>query len=327
MFKRFWGKKELVAATLLSGLLILLLSNILWKVEITGVPTDIEKKITKELNNSGIHPGAWTFSMDSPSDIQQNLLKHIPELLWVGVEKMGTTIRLEGVEKIVVKKEPVSGPRDLVATKKGIIKKMYVSKGRPLVYVNDYVEPGEVLVSGNLRENENVDEEKEKKQSPVLVSAEGEVIARTWYEIHATIPLKTTQEILTGEQETKYYMQLADFRLPVWHFLNPDFEEIQVDNEKKPIYFFKWKLPISIVESVINEKKSKQISHTKKEAIQIGVEQARRQLQMQLPKGAKIISEKILHDSVDHGKVKIALYVTVEENIAQAEAIHPKKEE
>ncbi|MDY0405536.1 sporulation protein YqfD [Virgibacillus sp. 179-BFC.A HS] len=160
------GKKELVAATLLSGLLILLLSNILWKVEITGVPTDIEKKITKELNNSGIHPGAWTFSMDSPSDIQQNLLKHIPELLWVGVEKMGTTIRLEGVEKIVVKKEPVSGPRDLVATKKGIIKKMYVSKGRPLVYVNDYVEPGEVLVSGNLRENENVDEEKEKNNRP-----------------------------------------------------------------------------------------------------------------------------------------------------------------
>ncbi|MDY0396719.1 sporulation protein YqfD [Virgibacillus halophilus] len=93
-----------MAATLLSGLLILLLSNIVWKVEITGVPIDIEKKIAKELNNYGIHPGAWTFSLEPASDIQQDLLRDIPELLWVGVEKMGTTFHLEGVEKIVVKK-------------------------------------------------------------------------------------------------------------------------------------------------------------------------------------------------------------------------------
>lgn len=324
---RFLGRKEWVASALLSAFLILVLSNILWKVEISGVPVDIEKKIVKELDNYGIHPGTWTFSMESPSEIQQNLLRDIPELLWVGVEKMGTTFRLEGVEKIVVKKEPVTGPRNLVANKKGIIKKMYVSKGRPLVYINDFVEPGDVLVSGNLLENtDNNKDEKKKGKKPVLVSAEGEVIAKTWYEVDVTVPLKGSKEELTGQQERKYYLQLADFRLPVWHFGSPDFKKMQVDNDKKPLYFLKWKLPVSLVESVLNEKRSKHVSYTREEAMKIGLTQAKHQLQIQLPEDAKIISEKVLHESIDHGKVKLTIYMTVEENIAEAKAINGKNE-
>ncbi|MDY0396717.1 sporulation protein YqfD [Virgibacillus halophilus] len=96
---------------------------------------------------------------------------------------------------------------------------------------------------------------------------------------------------------------------------------MQVDNDKKPIYFFNWKLPVSFVESVLNEKRSKHVSHTKSEAMKIGVNQAKHQLRMQLPEGAKIISEKILHESTDHGKVKLTIYMTVEENIVQTQAI------
>ncbi|MDY0396718.1 sporulation protein YqfD [Virgibacillus halophilus] len=102
---------------------------------------------------------------------------------------------------------------------------MYVSKGRPLVYVNDFVEPGDVLVSGNLQENNSDKKAKQSEKSPILVSAEGEVIAKTWYEVNVTVPMKTSKEELTGQQERKYYLQLADFQMPVWHFGSPDFEK------------------------------------------------------------------------------------------------------
>src|SRR5690606_10507193 len=127
---------------------------VIWKVQVTGVPKEVEDKIVAQLNEYGIHPGAWMLTIDSPKEIQQNLLNDIPELLWVGVDQRGTTISLEGVEKVVVKEDPPEHPRHLVATKKGVIKNMYVSQGVPKVSVNDFVERGDVLVSGILDDGE-----------------------------------------------------------------------------------------------------------------------------------------------------------------------------
>src|SRR5690606_16596209 len=214
LFSRFFRRKEFVFSFIMSILLILFMSNIIWKVEITGqLPKEIEEKIEAQLNAYGIHAGAWIFTIDPPAKIQQKLTDDIPELLWVGVRQKGTTYQLEGVEKIVVQEDKVEGPRNLVATKKGIIKRMYVSKGVPQVEINDYVEPGKILVSGTLNEvTENEDDDKKEKRKEIVVPAEGEIIASTWYEIDVTIPLKQNYELLTGQQEKKYYIGIKDFK-------------------------------------------------------------------------------------------------------------------
>src|SRR5699024_9771076 len=147
----------------------------------------------------------------------------IPELLWVGVDQKGTTFFLEGVEKIVVKEEEADEPRNLVAAKKGVIQNMYVSKGVPQVAVHDYVQPGDLLVSGVLGENEEADdEEREEAEQPLeYVAAEGEVIANTWYEVTVNAPLLVNEEVLTGNQKQKYFIQFGNFQIPVWGFRNP----------------------------------------------------------------------------------------------------------
>src|SRR5690625_3926195 len=185
LLERFIRKKEAVIAFIASLLLILFLSNILWEVKITGVSTDIEAKINEALKDYDIRPGKWAFSIESPRVIQQKLVKDVPELLWVGVHKKGTTFVLEGVEKVIVEEEEDPGPRHLVATKNGVIDNMYISKGLPKINVNDYVQAGDVLVSGDITddlEDDDESEEKDRKTSDI-VAAEGEVIARTWYEL------------------------------------------------------------------------------------------------------------------------------------------------
>src|SRR5699024_8446025 len=144
LIKRFTRKKEILIALIMSLLLIIFLSNIIWEVKITGVPKDIEEKISKQLDNYSINSGAWTFSLDSRITLQQVLVKNVHELLWIGFHKKWTSIFLEGVKKIIVKEDEVKGPRNLIATKKGVIQSIYVSKGLPNVQVNDYVEPGDV---------------------------------------------------------------------------------------------------------------------------------------------------------------------------------------
>src|SRR5690625_6678784 len=100
----------------------------------------MEEKIYEQLESYGIHPGSWVQSLESSSSIQQRLIDDLPELLWVGVHRKGTTFHLEGVEKVVVKREKVQGIRHLVDTKKGVIKSMYISNGLSKVKVNDDVE-------------------------------------------------------------------------------------------------------------------------------------------------------------------------------------------
>lgn len=326
--RRFTRKKELITAFVMCLLLIIFLSNIIWEVKITGLPKDIEEKIDKQLDNYGIHQGTWTFSLDSESSIQQKLVEDIPELLWVGVHKKGTTFFLEGVEKVTVEEEEVKGPRNLIATKKGVIQDIYVSQGLPKVQVNDYVKPGDVLVSGEISgesEKDDKKKKKEKKKEAELVAAEGDITAKTWYELTVNVPMEANYERLTGEKDKKHYIKMGNFQLPIWGFTNPDYEDIHTETKENPVYFFRWELPVKIVESILSEKKYNTAERTKDEAIQIGMQQARNELQLQLGPEAEVLTEKVLHETTENGKVKLNLYIAVEEDIVKAEPIKKEK--
>ncbi|MFD1363018.1 sporulation protein YqfD [Lentibacillus salinarum] len=325
LLRKFTRKKEVLIGLLLSILLVFCLSNIIWEIRITGVPKEIEEKINEQLTDYGIHQGTWTFTLDSPSDIQQNLINDIPELLWVGVQQQGTSFLLEGVEKTVVEEEEVEGPRNLVATKKGVIEYMYVAKGLPQVQVNDYVEPGDVLVSGNIQfseeDKDDEEDEEDENESNELVAAEGEVTAKTWYETEVTVPLKTNYEELTGNTEARYHVKIGGVELPVWGFGDPEYPAIHRERQEKDFYLFKWKLPFSLVETTLSEKNYIETERSKEEAADIGIRQARKELQLKLGPEAEIISENILQETVDNGKVKLILYMSVEEDIVKHEAI------
>ncbi|MGJ9457004.1 sporulation protein YqfD [Oceanobacillus sp. CF4.6] len=315
---RFLKKKPLVFGLLISILFFLVLSNIIWEVKIKGVPKDIEEKIDKQLTAYGVHPGAWLFSLDTPTEIQQKLIQDIPELLWAGVDQKGTTFYLEGVEKIIVQEADPEQPRNLVASKKGVITKMYVSKGTPMVRVNDYVELGDILVSGDVQPADSTDsEEKEQESTIEPIAAEGEILANTWYEVSLTIPLKYNYQQLTGDKESKFFLKTGDFQLPIWGFGEPSFNEIHREVTENKINFLKWELPFSVIKTVLSEKEIVEGERTKEEAIEVGIEQAIIQLQQELGLDAKILSEKVLHESVERGKVKLNLYISVEENIVK----------
>ncbi len=312
IIRRYLRKKELLIAFILSCLFLFILSNIVWDVKITGVPKDIEEKIGKQLEEYGIQPGSWIFSLDSPKQIQQQLLSDVPELLWVGIDQKGTTFHLEGVEKIVVKEEAKPKPRNLIAAKKGIIKKMYVSQGVPKVDVHDYVEKGDLLVSGKMTDEEESEEDEKKKIK--YVAADGDITALTWYEVKVSVPLKTSSEQLTGNQEKKYHLGFGNFKMPVWGFGSPDFKNIQQEKEETKLRFLKWDLPVKIIETKLHEKTYKSVKRTKQEAIEAGITQAKEQLKLELGE-ASILSEKVLHETIENGKVKLNLYMSVEENI------------
>ncbi|WP_371068708.1 sporulation protein YqfD [Sediminibacillus sp. JSM 1682029] len=325
LIQRVLRKKPFMAGLFLSILFVMFLSNVVWDIEVENVPPEIEAKIIEKLDEYGIHRGAIKFTIGTPSDIQQRLLDDLPELLWVGVTEKGTTYQLEAVEKTIVEEPEQSGPRNLVAAKKGVIVDMFVAKGLPLVKVNDLVTPGQVLVSGNLNEEkteEEQDDDKEKNAKPKNnVAAEGEVIAETWYEVETTVPMKANYQTLTGENETKFHLQIGKLRIPVWGFKKVDYEHVYKETTSKPLYFLHWTLPISIVEEKWNEQASYNEKRSREKAREEAVKQATKQLRSELGKDAEIAFQKVLHERIESGKVKLTLYFKAKEDITKIQPI------
>lgn len=320
--KRVGRKKPLLIGLLLSLLLFFILSNMVWQVTVTGVPEELENKIKEQLTSYGVYPGAFTFSIESPNQIQQLLLEDVPELLWIGVDKKGTSFYLEGVEKLIIEKDEPAGPRHLVAGKSGVIQYMYVKKGMPEVTVNDVVEKGDVLVSGAI-EKLNIIDEEEDKQEFELVAADGEIIATTWYKAEVNVPLTAEHVELTGNTNEKYRIKFGSLSIPIWPLTRFEhFEHELIETDEYQLDIFGWRPPIYFTAEKRLESTPWYSERTREEAIQAGIRQAKKDLQRRLGKDAEIITEKVLHETIRHGKVKLSLYITVEENIAVEQPIN-----
>src|SRR5699024_5155650 len=146
-------------------------------------------------------------------------------------------------------------------------------------------------------------------------------MARTWYKMNVTIPFKASYELLTGRRKQTYDAKLGNIQFPIWGFFNPKYKDMDIEQEEHSLYFFKWKLPLKIVESTFLEKQYNQVNRTKEEAIEDGIKQAKDELKLYLGPKAKIVSEKVLHETTDNGKVKLNLFMVVAEDINRTQSI------
>lgn len=320
-FVQLWKRKELLLAILFSLSLLIVLSHIVWKVEIVGVPNELEEKISEQLERNGLYEGAWTFSLAPLNVLQRQITDEIPEILYIGIEKKGTTYLVQAEEKLIVEPPKEKEAQHLIANKNGVIQKMFIESGQPLVSVNDLVHKGDILVSGIIdHSEEDTDEESEENQ--ITVPAEGKVFANTWYEMDVSSSLYQFQEKLSGEKMTKYYIQLFQYELPIWNFWKEPYSNALEEVEKQPIHLLKWELPIPVVKKTIYNKETLNQIRTEEEAKKVAIDHALYDLQIRLGKDTEILKYYVLHESVENGKVKLNLYISVLENIAESSPIH-----
>jgi similar to stage IV sporulation protein len=299
-----------IGACLFLGL-IMLLSNMVWGIEIRGANPATEHQIRKELDKMGISVGKMQFSIDNVESVQRELTDKIGALTWIGVELKGTTYHFQVVEKSEPKKAEVIGPRHLIAKRKAAIVKIFVEKGEPVVKVNDYVLPGQRLVSGLYG----------KEDDMKTVAASGEILGETWYSTRVELPLKSTFQVFNGNEKRKYSLKLAGKALLVWGFGDPDFKEYESEVNDHPIKFFKWELPFMVEKKTLREREQVTRIYSREEAVESAKELARKDIKNHLPENAIIKGEKILHQSIENDKVKLTTHFTIIEDIAVGQPI------
>jgi similar to stage IV sporulation protein len=291
--------------------LLFILSNMVWGIEIRGANPETEHVIRKELQAIGVERGKFQFVMSDVDEIQKHLSETINAITWVGVELKGTTYHFQVVEKNQPKEVEYFNPRHLVAKKTGVIANMFVEEGQPMVSINDYVQKGDLLVSGFIGQEGKVE----------VVSARGEIMGETWYDAKVTVPLNTTFNVLTGKTKTTHYLNVFNWDIPVWGFGKHSFEKFEISTEEKPFNFLKWSLPFGYNKKVILESETVERTYTKEEAIKAGMENGRNELKERLNEQATIKGEKVLQQSIESGKVKLSIHYQVIEEISTVQPI------
>lgn len=286
--------------------LVILLSNMVWGIEIKGANPATEYQIRKELDKMEIKIGKLQFFAEDVEDIQKKLTNNIQAITWVGVELKGTKYHLQVVEKTEPNKSEYFSPRNLVAKKKAIISKMFIEEGQPVVTINELVKPGQLLVSGIIG----------KEGQTEIVPAKGEILGETWYKTDVVLPLKTTFQVFNGNEKQKYFIKISNILIPIWGFGKVEYQNVEVEEVDKKIKLLKWELPISFIHKTFRESEQFTRIYSNDEAIKEAKVMARKDIKNELSEDAIIKGEKVLHQSVDNGKVSVSMHFQIIENIA-----------
>lgn len=291
--------------------LLILAANMIWGYSIKGASPHVEQQLQEVVRDIGIKKGAFAFQLPQPDEIQRIVTDEIEEATWIGVRKKGTTFEFEVVEQVRQEASERLNPRHLVASKKAVIRKMFVEDGKAVKRTNDVVEKGDMLVSGFIGA-----EGKEQ-----TVAAKASIIGEIWYTSTVTLPFENDFTTITGEQKNKRLIQIGNWDIPFWNFTEPDYETYELFERETNFSILGYRLPVQIRTIEQRETFSFSRTYTKDEAIEAAKKHAHEELRGKLPDDAEIKMEHILQEHVENDTVSLKIHYQVLEEIAKEKPI------
>lgn len=311
LLKKTYSRIGFLFGVFIGLFIVFFLSNVVWTIQIHGASPKLENEVKKTLHQIGVKKGAFILLLPSEQEIQQMLTERIDHLTWVGVTRLGTRYSFEVVEKKIPEESERLNPRHLIAKKKAVIHKVFVEQGKAMVEERDYVNKGDLLISGIIGNEKN-----EK-----IVPAKGQILGEVWYVSEASVPLRSTIVANTGRGMNKYYVKVSKLSIPIWGFQQDGFSKKETLIDTKPIYFLKWQLPLAFQKKKILEIEQSKRILTVEQAKKLAIELTEKDLKKQLPSDAEIKGKKILHEKIQNGKVNVAIHYQVIEEISQEQPI------
>lgn len=311
--KRVLMKNQIFIMSLLGGIVLLIfLSNIIFSVDVVHTNKEIRNIVLKELNENGIEKYHFKKNYNQIQDIKQKILdKYKDKIEWLEIEEIGTKyqVRLE-IRKINELKE-TKGTQNIIAKKDAIIKTVEATAGEIIKNTNDYVNKGDIIISGSINLNEDVKD---------TTRAEGKVYGEVWYTTTIEYPLHYQEIKDLNNQKDTYVIKFLNKEIELTF---KRFKQKQVKEQdiiKHPL------LPIKLVKQQQREIKKINNTYTEKEALKLANEQARKKIKSKLNDKEYIIDEKKLKITVKDSKIIVKTFFTVYEDITDYGQIEKKKE-
>lgn len=278
---------------ILGIILFNLFINTICYVDIRTTNRGLASKISKVLDIYNLKRFTLKKDYNYLAKVKQELLKTYPdELEWVEISNDGMKyiITLEERKKILPNTK--NDRCDVIATKDALVTKVIAQSGVVMVKPNTYVRAGDVLISGEIKYNEEVKN---------TVCAKGIVYGEVWYDVKMSLP-KTYQE--------KIYTDKYRYNLELSH--NKDYK---IFKSRLKDYDTKRKTLISILGFKINLLKEEEIIYLTKEyteeELDIRIDELiQEKVGLKLKEGEEILYKNVLKKELNHSKIDIDVFVT-----------------
>lgn len=295
-------------------LLILLLSKLIFSVEVIHVKKEYRDFIKEELKKEGID----LFRFQKSFDKQEQIVKKITttyrdKIEWLEIERVGTKYIAKVEERKYSNIKNDKEPRDIIAKKDGRILEIEASTGTVIAKKDQYVKKGDLLISGQI---------KNKDLLMAEVKAEGKVKALTWYTVNISLPYHYQEEIPTGEKRKVLNIRILSKK---WNLFG---NKKAKSKKTTPILEIKNPLvPISI--SLCEEEKINKTErlYTRDLAVIEASRIAREKLKQKLGDDIEILYEKSLKITEENSKIDIEIFFTLKEDITAYQEIPENIEE
>lgn len=307
--KQFIKKYLLFLIMLLLGTgVFYCLTNIVFDIEVIHDNKELRELILNELEKEGISKYHLVVSYNKKEKIKETILKKYHDKIdWLEIERQGTKYEIK-VEERKQRSDIVDDtPRDIVAKKNGIIKKITASSGEIIAKKDQYVKAGDILISGTLHNKENV---------VGTVKADGSIYAETWYTVTIELPYHYHEEIKTTRKQK--ILQLTWFSKKINLFNFNKYKNSTYENRHllKNQY-----LPISVAILEENEVNIVDYIYTKDNAVIEASNIAKKRLNDKLGQNIEILYEKNLKITEENSKIKVVMFYKVYEDITEYQNI------
>ncbi len=203
-FQKLKRRRVLLVLPAVLFALLLWSSFYVWRIEITGNETVPATEILNALEESGVTIGSFWPNFTS-DNIRSEVLVKIPKLKWLSVSVSGSCAHVvvrEGTKEAM----PVDEKKavKLVATMPGYIEEMQVLCGCAKFQKGQAALTGETLVDGIVPDING---------GTRVVHAEGGVIAETFEELTAEMPLTLQKKTPAGHERTRFALLFGEKRI------------------------------------------------------------------------------------------------------------------
>lgn len=298
------SNKYMLISLFISFLVLKLLTSTIFDITINTNDEKLYNLINESLKENDIALYKKKKSFNELNKIKNKILKDNEEdLEWIEINEKGCSYNIE-VTKRVKNKDSKSDntPKDIIASKDGLIKYIASTSGVKQKDVNDYVKKGEVLITGNIIKGEDT--------LITQVEAKGEVYAEVWYTVNITIPFNYVEYVETGKTINHYYLDIFNKKFT----LTGKYDSNNTMNTKelvldKPYLFFK------LYKETKKEYKYKEFKIDENIAYEEALKRSENKIKNKLKDNEYIISKKVLKKEVFRSKMNMEVFFKVYENI------------
>ena len=284
----------------------IILSNMIFKIEVKTSNKRLSKIIINDLKSLGIKKYRFKVSFDKKEKIKEYLKEKEKEKIeWIEIEEKGNIYIIKIEERKIKEESQSCNYRNIVSKKNALITKITSSSGEIVKKKNDYVTKGEVLISGLIH---NKDEIVSKRCSI------GKVYGETWYKVKVSVPEVVRNKKITNNKKIGLTIKILNKEYNLFNKYKT-FEKKEYNIIESKI------IPLKIAIVYYIQTKEKINKYNINNVDDYAEKLATKKIKNNLKNDEYILSRKTLKKSINNSKIDIEVFVSVNEDITDYQDI------